>query len=1027
MSQPSDPGRPRLEVRLLGNPGVRVDGQPVMLATPRLQRLLALLSLQPGTAIPRSRLAFRLWPDSAEHQAHTNLRKLLHDLRRVIPDIERFMRIDQQSLQWRAGSSFFVDVADFVDALVRGDDERAVEAYGGDLLPDCYDDWVVEERHRLRAKAGDALDRLVAVAEGRGDHAAAIARARARLALDSLWEPAYRSLMRAHDRLGNRAEALHVYHRCAETLQAELGVEPDALTQRVYGRIRGAGSGSTRTGRLEPASTPLVGREVELADAASIWDESASGRAQLLLVTGEAGIGKTRLVNELGRSVRAEATIGRSRAYETTGRLPWGPLVEWLRTPEIHARLGQVPTPWREEVALLLPELRQGPARDRVEAHGGTNADPATRRRLFDAIVGALTTGDRPLLLTIDDLQWCDTDTLELVGFLISTRPGAPVLVAATLRSEELADGCALVRLVRSLARDEAVHELALSPLDLTATVQLARLLTGEEMSPEQADQLWRDTAGNPLFVIEVARVISANCGPSQSVSSLTPTIRSTIDARLERISPAARPVTELAAVLGRQFDLETLAAAGGRGESSILDAVDELWRRRILREQDGRYGFTHDKIREVAYGRLSPARRSHLHRCVADALSARYGRGPGPGSGELAAHLEASAQIAEAAEAHQRAAEHAATLFALDEAIASAGRGLALLDRLAPGRERDERELGLRLALGAPAVARHGYDAPVAEECYGRAVVLSRRLGRPVAPAALRGLGLASVVSCRFDRSARFGEELVAAHDDPVARTEGHYLLGVSSFWRGDLSTAEQHLRAALSSYEPSLGPVHLRYFAQDPRAVCLVRLALVRLWCGDPDAARALAAEARQYAATLEHPMTLAYVLTYSAMIACEIGDRDWFRRDVTEGAELADEGLGWVVEAEVLYRAWLAFLDGEAGAMTALEAAVGRMTRLHLTHGLSLLARAHARSGSIGRALTAVRDGLAWEEGHDQHYSTALLRRIEGDLLEADGDDAGAQAAFASAVEIAETQGARWLRDQAADRLAKVRSGR
>jgi DNA-binding SARP family transcriptional activator/class 3 adenylate cyclase len=1017
--------RARLDVRLLGNPAVHVDGQVVeAFAAPRLQRLVALLSVEPGTTIPRSRVAFRLWPDSPEPQARTNLRKLLHDLRRAIPDIEEYAHIDQQGLRWRAGSSVHVDVVEFLGALEAGDDEAAVGAYGGDLLPDCYEDWVIEVRDRLRTKAGEALDRLAAAAEDRGDASSATAHARARLALDPLWEPAYQRMMRAQSQLGNRGEALQVYHRCAEILQAELGVEPDPSTRRAYEQIRGASSASPTAGRLEVAATSaFVGRQDELAEAVSVWNETAAGRACLLLVTGEPGVGKTRLVDELTRSVRTEATIGRSRAYEAAARLPWGPVVEWLRTPEVRSWLTQVDSAWRGELEVLLPELREG--RTGSGPGHGTAADPGARRRLFDAIVEALTTGHRPLLLAIDDLQWCDADTVELIGFLISSRPASSVLVVGTARNEELTDSHPLASVTSGLGRNEAVREIALSSLDLTTTAELACGLTGEQMSPDQADQFWRETAGNPLFVVEAARAMSTK-GEASPSSSLTPTIRSMINSRLERVSPAARPVAELAAVFGRQFAVETLVAAGGRDESEILDAVDELWRRRILREQDGSYDFTHDKIREVTCDQLSPVRRRRLHRSIADAMSASYGREPGPHSAELAAHLEASGQIAEAADAHQRAAEHAAAVFALDEAIASARRGVALLDRLAPGVERDERELGLRLALGAPAVTRHGYNAPVAEESYERSVVLSRRLSRPVEAAALRGLGLASVVSCRFDRSTRFGEELVAL-DDPVARTEGHYLLGVSSFWRGNLGAAEQHLRSALSSYLPSLGPVHLRYFAQDPRAVCLIRLALVRLWCGDLDAARGLATEARRFAEALEHPMTLGYVLTYSAMIACEIEDLAWFRRDVADGTALADDGLGWVVEAEILYRAWLAFVDGEVGAVKGLEAAVDRVTRLHLTHGLTLLARAHKHAGSLDGALAAVHDGLAWEEEHDQHYTTALLRRIEGDVLEARGDAKGAGAAFASAVEVAEAQGALWLRDQAAARMEQVLSKR
>lgn len=1029
MTQAPGPGQPLLQVRLLGSPAVHVAGQPAeALASPRLQRLLALLSVEPGSAIPRSRAAFRLWPDSAEQQARTNLRKLLHELRHAIGDIGAYVEIGQQSLRWRAGSPVSVDVVNFLGALDDGDDERAVESYGGDLLPDCYDDWVLEERDRLREAAGEALDRLAAADEERGDASRAITRARARLVLDPLWEPAYQRLMRAHSRLGNRAEALQVYHRCAEVLQAELGVEPDPSTRRVYEEVRGAGPDSPETQRLRvAASSPLVGRQRELAQAAGVWHEAASGRARLLLVTGEAGIGKTRLVAELARSVRSAAAVGRSRAYEAAGRLPWGPVTDWLRTPDIRPRLARVAPAWRAELEILLPELREGRAADRRGEGRGT--DPAARRRLFDAVAHALTAGDRPLLLVIDDLQWCDAETIELIGFLVSSRPASPVLVAGTARSEEITEEHPLASLVNGLARDDAVREIMLPSLGPAATTELARRLTGGEITPGQADRLWHDTAGNPLFLVEAARVMFAKDQPAPP-GLLTPTIRSTISSRLGRLSPAARAVADLGAVFGRQFGVEILTAAGEQDESQVLDAIDELWRRRILREQDASYDFAHDKIREVVYEQLSPARRRRLHGLIATALATRYGHEPGPHSAGLAAHLGAAGRIAEAADAYRHAAEHAAAVFAVDEGIASAQHGLALLDRLAPGAECDELELGLRLALCASAVARHGYAAPMAEESYERSVALSRRLGRQADPAILRGLGLASVASCRFGRSARFGRDLLALSGDPVARTEGHYLLGVTSFWRGDLADAERHLRSALSAYQPSLGPVHLRHFAQDPRAVCLVRLALALLWRGNPGSARSLAAEARQAAESIGHPMTLGYVLTYSAMIACEIGDIAWFRRDTADGMALGEEGVSFAVRAGNLYQAWLDFVDGDATAISALEDAVGGLradwsSTLHLTHGLSLPGRAHVRLGSFDRGLDVVHEGLAWEEDRDQHYTTALLLRVEGDLLEAKGDSAGAEAAFAAAVEAARAQGALWLRQQAAARMQELLS--
>ncbi len=996
-----------LELRLLGHPTLLLEGKTIVgFSSLRMQRLLAALVLEPDTAVPRSRMAFQLWPESTEAQARTNLRKLLHELRQMLSGAGADLEVDQQRLRWRAAPSSWVDVIAFRDALERGDDDAAATTYAGDLLPDCYDDWVIEARDRLRQAAGGALDRLAAAAEDRGDHLATIDHACARLRLEPWWEPAHRHLIRAHGRLGNRAEALRSYHRCAEVLAKELGVEPDPTTRRAYEAVRPSISPAAGATVVAPSSSSAVGRNVELDRMASVWERATACRSQLLLVTGDAGIGKSRLVDELARSVQSRATVARSRAYEAAGRLPWGPVVEWLRSGGLEQARHRLAPSWRAELAVLLPELR---------AEAGTaprhEGDPGGRTQLFDAISHALLADDRPVLLVIDDLQWCDLDTIDLIGYLVSTRPSSPVLVAGTVRIDEVADDHPLRRLVTGLQREAAVTQIDLGPLDLAATSDLVRRLTGVEVEPGALERLWRETAGNPLFLVEAVR--AGLTEQAAASTSLLPTVKATIGARLARLSPGARALVELTAALGREFTADVVVRASDQEPQQVLDALDELWQRRIVRELGAGYDFTHDKIREVAYDGISPVRRRRLHWAAAQALLDAHGDDPGPLSAHLAAQLEAAGQVGAAVDAHRRAAEHAAAVFGLDEAIASCRRGLALLEQLPPGRDRDEQELELRLALGAPVVALEGYGSALGQDVYGRTLALCRHLGRRVDPATLRGLGLAAVTSCQFPRAAAFGAELLAIENDPIARTEGHYLLGVTAFWRGALASAEHHLRAAVSSYRPDLGPTHRLYYAQDPKAVCLVRLAVTRLWRGDTEEARELAEEARSFALSLDHPMTLRYVLLFTSMAAIELSDESWLRRDLNQVAAVGEHGLAFVRVVERIYEAWIGILDRREAALDELEAAVEacrvESVSLHLTHGLSILARAHLRLGRAERGLSAVREGQAWAAAHDQHYTDPLLHRIEGELLEAHGDLPGAAAAFDRARDVAVAQGA------------------
>ena len=235
-----------LRVRLLGETAVTLNGLPLAgFESVRLQRLLARLVLAPGVAHSRTQLAFELWPDSIEAQARTNLRKLLHELRLRDPELDHYAEVHAQALQWRRDAPASVDVIEFSDAIARNDLDAAIDAYGGDLLPGCYDEWVLAERDRLRVAATDALSQLAAAAAERGDDALALAHGRELLRHDNLREDGYRIVMAAHARRGEHVEAIRAYHRGVEILDRELGVEPDAATTALYEAVRVRGRRET--------------------------------------------------------------------------------------------------------------------------------------------------------------------------------------------------------------------------------------------------------------------------------------------------------------------------------------------------------------------------------------------------------------------------------------------------------------------------------------------------------------------------------------------------------------------------------------------------------------------------------------------------------------------------------------------------------------------------------------------------------------------------------------------------------------
>ncbi|HET9494746.1 MAG TPA: AAA family ATPase [Chloroflexia bacterium] len=687
---------PSLRVQLLGDFLVLHGDSPVTaINTPRLQSLLAYLVLHRAAPQSRNHIAFLFWPDSSEVQAQSNLRNLVFHLRQALPDVDRFISAESRTLQWRADAPFTLDVADFSAALdvaaraaAAGDTEaavsalrRAVECYRGDLLPACYDEWVIPERESLRDRFREAAASLAGLCEQQRDYAAAINYTRRLLRHDPLQEAPYRDLMRLYALAGDRAAALRVYHECASTLEHELGVEPAHATREAYQRLLEAGD-TAAAQRPAPsemaAAAPLVGRKHEWQQLQHVWRAAAQGSPRMALLSGEAGIGKTRLTEELlewaGRQGIATAS---ARCYAAEGQLAFAPVVSWLRARPLPA-LDRV---WRTELSRLLPELlAHYPDLSPPEPI----TEPWQRHRLFEALALALL-HSRPLLLFLDDLQWCDRDTLALVRFLLRYDRHAPLLVVGTLRIEEAGEDNPVHELLDDVQRDAQLTTLVLAPLSESDTAALGAELSRRALAENEAAVLYRETEGNPLFVVEILRAARRDGGAAERLrpgeAQLPPTVQSVISKRLRQLSPEARSLARLAAIVGREFTYSTLAAAGNRSEDSLVHALDELWHRRIIREQGpDAYDFSHDKLREVAYRELSHAQRRELHRRVAQALESLNAADLDPFSAQIAGHYQVAGQVERAVAYFARAAEAARRIYANQQAVRYFNTALALL-----------------------------------------------------------------------------------------------------------------------------------------------------------------------------------------------------------------------------------------------------------------------------------------------------------------------------------------------------------
>jgi DNA-binding SARP family transcriptional activator/predicted ATPase len=1007
-----------LQIRLLGEFDVRDAAQRVRgLESGRLQSLLGYLLLHRDAPQARQRVAFLLWPDSSEGQARTNLRQLLHHLRARIPDADRYLELTPGSVQWRPDSSFTLDVAEFERAADRNAWADALAAYGGDLLPGCDDEWVLAERERLRQRYLTVLERLSADAEALGDEHGAIRYAESLLREDPLREGTYRQLMRIFARRGERGRALQTYHSCASVLERELDVAPAHETQQAYAALVTAPAGA------EPAGTralPLVGRAVEWRRCLDAWTAASGGSAAMLVVSGEPGIGKTRLVEELERwCTRAGAATAWARTYAVEGRLAYAPIVDWLRSKAVRQALEKLDGVWLAEVSRLLPELL-------VEMRGLRRPDPMPgpqlRHRLFEALERALLARDGPLLLVLDDLQWCDQDSLDFLLHLLNARARAPILIAATLRSDEITAQHPVSNLLIRLRETDRLTEVPLGPLDRADVGALAAQLLQEQAGDAVLDRLWRETEGNPLFLVETIRAGLGNR------DVLPAKVQAVIQARLTQLSPNTSALMACAATIGREFTIEVLGEAVGCSEDDLVNGLDEMWSRQIIRQHDSSaYDFTHDKIREVAYAGIGPARRGRLHLAVARALEAANPTGAGPVSGQIAAHYEAAGQAEKAVPFYRQAGEMAQRVFATDDALRLHHRALSLLERVAPGPGRDEKELAARVALGVSLVARKGYAA--AAKNYDRAYRLCERLGHPPTPPVLRGLALASLAICDFDRPlALAGQILELAEQDSVLTTEGHYLLGVTRFWRGELQAAREHLCRAIAGYRSEHHRTHLQLFAQDPKVICLSRLALTLWYLGLASQADHAAEEALQLAEKQGHPFTRAYALVYRTWLCCEQGRTARMTQLARSTAELtAQRGLEW---QQPWAEAWLGWAQAVKGQPTAgaqrirvtLDRWAATNENVGRTYGLFLLAKAQQLADERQAALLTVQNALDLTEETGQRYLEADLRRLRGELQYSLGATAEADAELRRSLTLARRQGSRILELRTAVSVAR-----
>jgi DNA-binding SARP family transcriptional activator len=898
--------------------------------TPRLHSLFAYLLFHRDAPQLRQHVAFVFWPDTSEAQARNNLRQVLHQLRYALPDSDRFLHVDASTLGWRSDATFFFDVDEFERALAladsaeRADDkraalERAADLYRADLLPSCYDEWIGAERDRLRLRHRHALGRLVDLLEARRDYAQAIRHAQRLIRDEPVDEDAYCCLMRLLALNGDRTGAMRAYQSCVANLQRELGVEPSQATREVYEGLQRMESRPMRVAERRPVlktALPLVGHKREWERLQAAWLQAVEGPAGFVLVTGEAGIGKSRLADELLCLAEGQGfTVARTRSYAAEGQLSLAPAADWLRGDVLRRNLAKLDPVWRTEVSRILPEVvsecPELPPYEPITEYG-------QRQRFFEALARAVFAAPQPLLLLIDDLQWCDQETLEWLHFLLRFDRDAKMLILGTARYEEVAPGHPLRSLLLHLRSTVQVTELALQPFDAAETAKLAAQVAGRDLDVDAVMRLYRETEGNPLFVVETVRSRgdggsgdgeegqSGTLGPVMPIPSK---VQAIISARLAQLSAPARELAYLAAAIGRAFTLDLLIEASHTDDEGIVRALEELCQRRIVQEQSpNNYDFTHDKLREIAYLEISGPQRWLMHRRIAQALEVMNADDLSPISGQIAWHYERATVFDRAIANYQCAAAAAQRLYANEDAANLLSRGLALLEHLPPGAKRDAQELNLQLALGPLYRMTKGWTSPEVEEALDRAMELCDKVGDDAQRAQVfYGLESLYVVQAKLEKVQLASDEMHRLYQRTQAAPplEADMMLIGSRLHLGRIAEANEEFERILATANPSqvqrISEEQGWNFAVHGRAW----QAHARWLLGYPQSALLRALEAVGLADDLGQPFNQALAATYLAMLQQLCADEATARAS-------ADKAFALTTEYKTpYYRAWSSIL--------------------------------------------------------------------------------------------------------------------
>ena len=695
--------------------------------TKQARQLLKILLDQRGKVVSRDRLIEALWPAADPAKSATTLRTAINALRNTL-EPERppytpstYIVAHAPGYKFQLTDDVWVDVIAFEGLLDQAEQaahpqqrqkllSEAIALYWDDYLPDdLYADWAFLERERLQERYLNALAQLAELQAGQGAYERAIASLRRVLSRDPGREPVYRALMRYYVLAGNTVAALKSFERLRAYLLDELEVEPSPQTVAVYQSILNgqyawpAAKPIAASDTAVSLETIFVGRERELGNLRQWLTQVKGGEGSLVMITGEAGVGKTELVTTLLKVAMAQEMVtltARCQAVEQS--LPYAPIVEALEAYLLQQpgpRFEALSRPDRRLLAQLLPSLAW-----QVEAAPGQAGLPQENRRLLvNSLVNALRhLAGKGLVLFLDDLQWADEATLTLLSNLTRYLATTRILLVFAYRAEETLQNPALSRLLHNLKRHYPHHTISLSRFSQQeVAAYLNKLAPDTDLTRPEArsviERLHHLTGGNPLFMAETLRAfldeqpdalksdIIHQLRHDPALAHPSPQVTDIILARLELLLPGARDILEIASVIGRDFSVELLDTVA---TYDPLPALSLLLQRQFLVETSpARLDFSHHLVQEVIYRQLSSLARQRLHQRIAQVLITLHGSQAGPRAAEIArqSQLAGSTHGVQALKFSVLAGDYAMRTFGFQQAAGYYRQALTLGETLAP------------------------------------------------------------------------------------------------------------------------------------------------------------------------------------------------------------------------------------------------------------------------------------------------------------------------------------------------------